>query len=253
VLQENHYYPFGMLMEGIGTAAVTQNKYKYNEKELNDDLGLNLSDYGARWYDAAVGRWWNVDPLAEIYTRWNPYHYSKCNPIRFLDYNGMNSKDIIISYGKGADKASAEDKKKYEDSILKTLQNLTNDKLSIKDGKVVIEEKKDGDKKVGTGLICGFVEGFIKDGKIVKRDISIVKADPSMENATTIADPNGIPKNASDGVGTDSKTAYDPDNPATTGYYSDDSDAKQKGTPEMILSHELVHAMRIACCCTTNY
>ncbi|MCW5921703.1 MAG: hypothetical protein KIS77_05120 [Saprospiraceae bacterium] len=59
-LEETHYYPFGMLMEGIGTAAVTVNKY--NGKELNDDLGLNLSDYGARWYDAALGRWWSVDP-----------------------------------------------------------------------------------------------------------------------------------------------------------------------------------------------
>jgi len=64
-LQELHYYPFGMIMEGIGTAKVADNAYKYNGKELNEDLGLNLSDYGARWYDAALGRWWSVDPLGE--------------------------------------------------------------------------------------------------------------------------------------------------------------------------------------------
>jgi RHS repeat-associated protein len=65
-LQELHYYPFGMLMEGNATAPVTNNTYQYNGKELNDDFGLGLTDYGARWYDAALGRWWNVDLLSEV-------------------------------------------------------------------------------------------------------------------------------------------------------------------------------------------
>ena len=67
LLEVFHYYPFGMLMEGTGTIASSSNKYRYNGKELNEDLGLNWSDYGARWYDAAVGRWWSVDPLASVY------------------------------------------------------------------------------------------------------------------------------------------------------------------------------------------
>lgn len=65
-VEEMHYYPFGMQMENAGTANPT-NKYLYNGKERNEDLGLNLSDYGARWYDAALGRWWNIDPLVEAY------------------------------------------------------------------------------------------------------------------------------------------------------------------------------------------
>lgn len=90
-LEEMHYYPFGMLMEGIGTAAVTVNKYKYNGKELNDDLGLNLSDYGARWYDAALGRWWSVDPLGEGTASHSVYHYAFNNPMAFVDPNGMSA------------------------------------------------------------------------------------------------------------------------------------------------------------------
>jgi len=88
-LEELHYYPFGLLMEGIGTAATTQNKYRYNGKELNDDFGLNLSDYGARWYDAALGRWWSVDPLAEPQANYSPYAYTYNNPLSFIYPTGM--------------------------------------------------------------------------------------------------------------------------------------------------------------------
>ena len=88
-LQELHYYPFGMLMEGIGTVKVTNNGYKYNGKELNEDLGLNLSDYGARWYDASLGRWWSVDLMAGKYASYSPYNYAANNPILIIDPNGM--------------------------------------------------------------------------------------------------------------------------------------------------------------------
>jgi RHS repeat-associated protein len=64
IKQVNHYYPFGLNMEGNWNGAAGTNKYQYTGKEWNDDLGLN--DYGARWYDAAIGRFMVVDPLAEI-------------------------------------------------------------------------------------------------------------------------------------------------------------------------------------------
>jgi RHS repeat-associated protein len=97
-LEEAHYYPFGMQMEGIGAAAVTQNKYKYNGKELNEDFGLNLSDYGARWYDAALGRWWSVDILAEEAAFNSVYSYVLNNPTALIDPTGMSA----ISFGVGS-------------------------------------------------------------------------------------------------------------------------------------------------------
>ena len=68
ILQENHYYAFGMTYDGpwMINDAAKDNPYQYNGKELNLDHGLNWSDYGARFYDACVGRWSSVDPMANI-------------------------------------------------------------------------------------------------------------------------------------------------------------------------------------------
>jgi len=94
VLQENHYYAFGMAFEGAwlqNDASIRDNKYQYNGKELNDDFGLNWNDYGARWYDAAIGRWNGVDPLADHPNQVDRSPYSSFwnNPIMYDDPDGQ--------------------------------------------------------------------------------------------------------------------------------------------------------------------
>jgi RHS repeat-associated protein len=67
----------------------TENGYQYNGKELNEDWGLNWMDYGARWYDASVGRWNGVDIMAAQYNDRSAYNYALNNPLVFFDPNGM--------------------------------------------------------------------------------------------------------------------------------------------------------------------
>ena len=84
----NHYYPFG------GTFASAEKSiqpYKHNGKELDTKNGLNWYDYGARQYDAALGRWNAVDPMAEKYYSWSPYTYCLNNPMNRIDPTGMDS------------------------------------------------------------------------------------------------------------------------------------------------------------------
>jgi len=91
VEEENNYYPFGLKQKGYNftTSSSTALKYKYNGKELQDELGLNMYDYGARLYDPARAGWSNIDPLAEKMRRYSPYNYCFDNPIRFTDPDGM--------------------------------------------------------------------------------------------------------------------------------------------------------------------
>ncbi|KRB56427.1 hypothetical protein ASD98_11245 [Flavobacterium sp. Root186] len=98
IQEENNYYPFGLKQEGYNIAKNSTNdglRYKYNGKELQDEnIGgnlLNLYDYGARNYDPALGRWMNIDPLAETSRRFSPYTYALNNPVFFIDPDGMEA------------------------------------------------------------------------------------------------------------------------------------------------------------------
>ncbi|GAB5400806.1 MAG: hypothetical protein Aureis2KO_23910 [Aureisphaera sp.] len=98
IIEVSHYYPFGLKQKGYNTTISTQGNalaqnYKYNGKELNSELGMEWYDFGARNYDAALGRWMNLDPLAEKMRRHSPYNFAFNNPMRFIDPDGMEPID----------------------------------------------------------------------------------------------------------------------------------------------------------------
>jgi RHS repeat-associated protein len=99
ILEENHYYPFGMKHDGpwlrrknLGLA----NKYNYNGKEEMPFTGYLY--YGARVYDAGIARWNSVDPLSEIIPGYSSYAYVFNNPISYDDPTGMMGRNIASTH-----------------------------------------------------------------------------------------------------------------------------------------------------------
>ena len=85
----NDYYPFGGLMSSSSSSNSVQS-YKYNGKELDRKGGLDWYDYGARMYDAVLGRWCAVDPMAEKYCTFSPYAYCGDTPVNGMDSDGRD-------------------------------------------------------------------------------------------------------------------------------------------------------------------
>src|SRR5690606_3031886 len=119
ILQQDHYYPFGLKHEGYNNehfvfslesndgitlvpATLTAEdgyKYKFGGKEYQDEFDVNVYDFGARNYDAALGRWMNVDALSDFYLDWSTYNYALNNPVFYIDPDG-NYVDVSNIYKK---------------------------------------------------------------------------------------------------------------------------------------------------------
>jgi RHS repeat-associated protein len=96
VLQEDHYYPFGLNISALSSTAPLSkpNQFKIQGKEQQTEFDINLYDFGARNYDPQIGRWLNPDPLADQFYNLTPYNYVENNPLRFIDPDGMLSTEV---------------------------------------------------------------------------------------------------------------------------------------------------------------
>jgi RHS repeat-associated protein len=88
IVRVNDYYPFGMTYRSSERSGFVTNKFLYNEKELQTDLDLDWYDYGARMYDATLGRFHVIDRFGEKYYDFTSFQYGANNPIKYIDVNG---------------------------------------------------------------------------------------------------------------------------------------------------------------------
>ncbi|MDZ7777599.1 MAG: RHS repeat-associated core domain-containing protein [Bacteroidales bacterium] len=151
ITQENHYYPFGMRFSGE-VFANNDNDFRYNGKELQDDFGLDWYDYGARFYDPALGRWHVVDPLADKAPGWTPYRYGFNNPLSFIDPDGRAEREGLDGWL--VDEDDDKKKKKRINWITKAVidnkgRTITSRTVKIEEGKTATEsdEGDEGEEK----------------------------------------------------------------------------------------------------------
>ena len=179
VEETNHYYPFGGV---FGTTGNTQ-PYKYNGKELDTKQGLNWYDYGARHYDAALGRFTTNDRFAEKYYSMSPYQYGANNPVNNIDVNGdtivvnPNPNGLIdnVKMFFGFDT-------KYQKDVKADLQQLKKDDKEI--GEMIIELEKSKNVHSITRTKRGESNSSGFDREKAKKDIpqgSIINYDPDVK------------------------------------------------------------------------
>ena len=179
VEETNHYYPFGGV---FGTTGNTQ-PYKYNGKEFDTKKGLNWYDYGARHYDAALGRFTTNDRFAEKYYSMSPYQYGANNPVNNIDVNGdtivvnPNPNGLIdnVKMFFGFDT-------KYQKDVKADLQQLKKDDKEI--GEMIIELEKSKNVHSITRTKRGESNSSGFDREKAKKDIpqgSIINYDPDVK------------------------------------------------------------------------
>jgi len=152
VIEVNAYYPFGMLMPGLGVIASKDkyNGYKHSAKELQREMELQWYDHGARMLGATVSRWWTPDPLAESFYAWSPYNYALNNPIRFIDPDGRGPFDNLI---KGLKRLTEQLKNSFSINIdVSSTESIKDSKQKMQENAKTIEKATDIIGKYADGI-----------------------------------------------------------------------------------------------------
>ncbi|MGD1842667.1 MAG: RHS repeat domain-containing protein [Thermonemataceae bacterium] len=182
IAQEQHFYPFGLQMAGMGKQGQPQHRYTYNGKEEVNDFNLGWIDYGARMYDPAGVRWWSLDLLAEKYFPITPYAYVGNSPMIFTDPNGME-----IDWGNMTRQDKRAIKKEVRQLRKSQVFNDAWKQIKKSDKVFTIEASRDkaasGAYKAGNGEIAGIFEGNY--GTVMNTTVPSDPTNPSGGTTTT--------------------------------------------------------------------
>ena len=183
VEQDNHYYPYGMLMaessDILATArggnVINPNPYLFGAKEYLTTAGANLLDFTARTYDPSLPLFQTQDPKAWDYTPFNAYTYCGGDPVNYIDPTGQDAlllleddlitvKANIILMGEHASEDIAQI---YYEDIMNTWGTI--DKFSYEgktyDVKWDVNVSIKGDEAIDYNGINNYMEVIMDGGK----------------------------------------------------------------------------------------
>ena len=202
-----------------------ENKYKYNSFESQDEWGVY--DYLARMYDPAVGRFINVDPLADLMRRHSPYNYAFDNPIRFIDPDGMAPEDI-----NGCDDCAA----KGSVSQITVKESTQNKKP------VTVIEHSVSSSGTETGLIVG--EVIVPNTQYDNTHKSTSNTSVTMDESGNVT---GVSRTSREQtISPDGETVYDSGNIIQTGSLDKDGNIVWEGGSTEKMSQELSKTVNAA-------
>lgn len=147
IVQAQSFYPFGMSFGNYQRTASTQNRFLFNQgtgdtkfaTERIFELGVDMTK--RRTYDYAIGRFWQVDPLADVAPQesWSSYHYSFNNPILYNDPFGEMGSNPFAGIGEGIASAFTSKLNEINQAVENTLETI---------GKAINDGLKGADKSV---------------------------------------------------------------------------------------------------------
>jgi RHS repeat-associated protein len=161
---------------GSGTQG---NAYKYNGKEFNNDYGLNWYHYGARFYDPAIARWFNADPMSEKHYNLTSYNYVMNNPMRFIDPFGLDTVPAnnapTLKFDEHADDYKVEATKQFFDALgnianIVVFEGAVEEKIGVQVGANYFGYGGDFE----TGLVKAKLAVNTEDGGTVNGEIKVM-------------------------------------------------------------------------------
>jgi RHS repeat-associated protein len=94
IIRTDDYYPFGLTFNSSERSGFTSNKFLFQSQELQDDLDLNWYSFKWRNHQPDIGRFFNIDPLAEDYYYNSPYAFSENKVTSHVELEGLEAVSI---------------------------------------------------------------------------------------------------------------------------------------------------------------
>lgn len=151
LLEETHYYPFGLSMSGINskTAGSLENKKKFVGQELNNDFDVNWYEFAFRSHDPQIGRFIQIDPLADKYVYNSTYAYAENRVINSYDLEGLEAKLAIAGVGHGSTHYSSSDVNAFNDRAQR-LQKIGFEASQAQNGDQIVNQLKQATASEGS-------------------------------------------------------------------------------------------------------